>query len=220
MACGLPVVDIDAEHTRLSYQPGTAVLAEASPAGLACALSRLLNDATFRENTASAGRAATANLHWDASNKRIESFIQEALPATTAGSSRSNPSNPLVTVVIPVYNGGTMLKSVVESCLEQDLDKDFEVLLIDSASNDGCLDALPRTRLRYHRIRRRLWPWAHTQPRVELARGAYVAFITQDAIPANRMWLMNLIAPLRNDPRLRCFRLPYRPFRSWTTHRP
>ena len=202
MACGLPVVDIDAEHTRLSYQPGTAVLAEASPAGLACALSRLLNDATFRENTASAGRAATANLHWDASNKRIESFIQEALPATTAGSSRSNPSNPLVTVVIPVYNGGTMLKSVVESCLEQDLDKDFEVLLIDSASNDGCLDALPQdARLRYHRIRKE--DFGHGRTRnlgVELARGTYVAFITQDAIPANRMWLMNLIAPLRKDP--------------------
>ena len=31
MACGLPVVDIDAEHTRLSYQPKTAVLAEATP---------------------------------------------------------------------------------------------------------------------------------------------------------------------------------------------
>ena len=31
MACGLPVVDIDAEHTRVSYQPETAVLAEATP---------------------------------------------------------------------------------------------------------------------------------------------------------------------------------------------
>ncbi|WP_226409654.1 rhamnan synthesis F family protein [Synechococcus sp. MU1625] len=202
MACGLPVVDIDAEHTRLSYQPGTAVLAEASPAGLASVLSRLLNDATFRENTASAGRAATANLHWDASNKRIESFIQEELPATTAGSSRSTPSTPLVTVVIPVYNGGRLLKAVVESCLAQDLDQAFEVLLIDSASSDGCLETLPQDeRLRLHRIRKE--DFGHGRTRnlgVELARGKYVAFITQDALPANRMWLMNLIAPLQNDP--------------------
>ena len=33
MACGLPVVDIDAEHTRLSYEPETAVLAEPTPKG-------------------------------------------------------------------------------------------------------------------------------------------------------------------------------------------
>ena len=33
-----------------------------------------------------------------------------------------------------------------------------------------------------------------------MAQGKYVAFITQDAIPANRMWLMNLVAPLQDDP--------------------
>ena len=50
MACGLPVVDIDAEHTRLSYVDGTAVLAEATPDGLAAALQTLLNDAEFDSN--------------------------------------------------------------------------------------------------------------------------------------------------------------------------
>ena len=202
MACGLPVVDIDAEHTRLSYQAETAVLAEATPAGLAVALSRLLNDATFRESTTRAGLAATEHLHWDASNKLIEAFIQKSLPATISESPRAKPSSPLVTVVIPVYNGGTMLRSVVESCLEQDLDEEFEVLLIDSASNDGCLDGLPKDeRLRLHRIQKEEFGHGRTRNLgVKLARGAYVAFITQDAIPANRMWLMNLITPLQNDP--------------------
>ena len=204
MACGLPVVDIDAEHTRLSYQPETAVLAEATPAGLASALSRLLNDATFRERTAQAGLTATEHLQWDASNQIIEAFIQEELPATPAETLPIEPSAPLVTVVIPVYNGGKMLKTVIESCLEQDLDQEFEVLLIDSASSDGCLDALPKdARLRVHRIRKE--DFGHGRTRnlgVELARGDYVAFLTQDAIPANRMWLMNLIAPLQKDPQV------------------
>ena len=202
MACGLPVVDIDAEHTRLSYQPETAVLAEATPAGLASALSHLLNDATFRERASHAGLAATKHLQWDTSNQLIEAFIQEELPATPAALQPTQPSNPLVTVVIPVYNGGKMLQAVVESCLEQDLDHEFEVLLIDSASSDGCLEALPKDeRLRVHRIRKE--DFGHGRTRnlgVELARGEYVAFLTQDAIPANRMWLMNLIAPLQNDP--------------------
>ena len=204
MACGLPVVDIDAEHTRISYQPNTAVLAEATPVGLASALSRLLNDASFREITAQAGLAATEQLTWDGSNKLIETFIQESLPSTPSTKQSVQPTTPLVTVVIPVYNGGTMLKAVVESCLSQDLDQAFEVLLIDSASSDGCIEVLPQDeRLRLHRIRKE--DFGHGRTRnlgVELARGEYVAFITQDAIPANRMWLMNLIAPLQSDPRV------------------
>ncbi|WP_115080858.1 rhamnan synthesis F family protein [Synechococcus sp. N32] len=202
MACGLPVVDIDAEHTRLSYQAQTAILAEPTPAGLAGALSRLLNDPDFRNITAKAGLAATEDLVWDESNKLIEAFMQQLLPAERASSMPAKPAIPLITVVIPVYNGGTMLKTVVESCLEQDIDQEFEVLLIDSASSDGCLDGLPQDeRLRVHRIRKE--DFGHGRTRnlgAELARGEYVAFITQDAIPANRMWLMNLIAPLQKDP--------------------
>ena len=204
MACGLPVVDIDAEHTRISYQPETAVLAEATPVGLASALSRLLNDASFREVTAKAGLTAIKELTWDSSNKLIEAFIRESLPSATSTPQPVQPTTPLVTVVIPIYNGGTMLKAVVESCLTQDLDHEFEVLLIDSESTDGCIEALPQDRrLRLHRIRKE--DFGHGRTRnlgVELSRGEYVAFITQDAIPANRMWLMNLIAPLQNDPRV------------------
>ena len=155
MACGLPVVDIDAEHTRVSYQPGTAVLAKAQPTEMASALSRLLNDGSFWESTARAGLTATEQLNWDNSNKLVEAFIRESLPSAPSTSLNAQTSAPLVTVVIPVYNGGKMLKAVVESCLAQDLDHAFEVLLIDSASSDGCLEQLPQDeRLRLHRIRK------------------------------------------------------------------
>ena len=202
MACGLPVVDIDADHTRLSYEPNTAVLAEPSPKGLAEALSRLLNDVAFRERSANAGLVASRGMHWDASNQLIETFIQDSLSSASTRSQPSKPSAPLVSVIIPVYNGGPMLKTVVEACLAQDLDEEFELLLIDSESSDGCFDGLPKDdRLRLHRIRKE--DFGHGRTRnlgVEMSRGKYVAFITQDAIPANRMWLMNLVEPLRNDP--------------------
>ena len=51
MTCGLPVVDIDAEHTRLSYQPETVLLAEPTPSGLAASLSILLNNPSLRESS-------------------------------------------------------------------------------------------------------------------------------------------------------------------------
>ena len=118
MACGLPVVDIDAEHTRISYQPNTAVLAEATPVGLASALSRLLNDASFREITAQAGLAATEQLTWDGSNKLIESFFKSHFNGAVNKAS-VQPTTPLVTVVIPVYNGGTMSKPSLSPVLNR-----------------------------------------------------------------------------------------------------
>jgi glycosyltransferase involved in cell wall biosynthesis len=169
--------------------------------GLASSLSRLLNDKEFWESSSRAGLSATQDLHWDSSNKIVEDFIRKSIASISTESEPHIASSPLVTIVIPVYNGGTMLRSVVESCLAQDLDEEFEILLIDSDSTDGCLQELPKDeRIRLHRIRKE--DFGHGRTRnlgVKLAIGQYVAFITQDAIPANRMWLMNLIAPLRED---------------------
>ena len=205
MACGLPVVDIDADHTRLSYQPGTATLAQPTPQDLAMALSRLLNDQTLRSQAIETGLNTTRLLHWDQSNSIVESFIRKETEKVILSIEKKitpMPTNILVTIVIPVFNGGSFLKKVVKSCLEQELDTEFEILIIDSSSSDDCLNGLPSDpRLRIHTILRDEFGHGRTRNLgVELAKGDYVAFITQDAIPANRMWLMNLIAPLRKDP--------------------
>ena len=46
-----------------------------------------------------------------------------------------------ISVVLPVYNGGTYLKSSVESVLHQDY-KNFEILILDDCSNDGSREYL------------------------------------------------------------------------------
>jgi glycosyltransferase involved in cell wall biosynthesis/GT2 family glycosyltransferase len=203
MACGLPVVDIDATHTRLSYTPNTAVLAQPNPEALAAALSQLLNDDNLRDKVTSAGIAATKNLTWDQSNTIVEDFIRTQFEAEESQNHNRVllHTKPIVTIVIPVYNGGGLLKRVVEACLQQDLDAEFEILIIDSSSTDRCIEHLPQdNRIRIHRISK--GEFGHGRTRnlgVSLAHGEFVAFITQDALPANNMWLMNLIAPLQTD---------------------
>ena len=203
MACGLPVVDIDATHTRLSYTPNTAVLAQPNPEALAAALSQLLNDDALREQATTAGLLTTENLTWDQSNSIVENFIRSQFEAASAPNHHQKilHGNPIVTIVIPVYNGGELLSRVVETCLQQDLDAEFEILIIDSSSTDGCIDDLPEDdRIRIHRIAK--GEFGHGRTRnlgVSLARGEFVAFLTQDAMPANKMWLMNLISPLQDD---------------------
>jgi glycosyltransferase involved in cell wall biosynthesis len=203
MACGLPVVDIDADHTRLSYVPETAVLAQPTPEALAQALSQLLNDKNRCERVTSAGLAATKSLNWDFSNSIIETFIRDQFEAVQSPTTNEDliHSDPIVTIVIPVFNGGKLLRRVVETCLQQDLDYEFEILIINSSSTDGCIDYLPQDeRIRVHQISKEEFGHGRTRNLgVKLARGTFIAFITQDAIPANRMWLMNLIAPLQED---------------------
>ncbi len=50
---------------------------------------------------------------------------------------------PLVSVVMPVRNGGSFLAGAVQSILEQSL-QELELLLVDDHSGDGAIDRLPR----------------------------------------------------------------------------
>ena len=45
-------------------------------------------------------------------------------------------NNPLISVILPVYNGGKFLEESVQSVLEQDLN-DFEFLVLDDCSTDN-----------------------------------------------------------------------------------
>ncbi len=48
---------------------------------------------------------------------------------------------PLVSVVIPVHNGGVYLRQSVSSALSQTMHK-IEVIVLDDGSTDGCIDLM------------------------------------------------------------------------------
>lgn len=61
-------------------------------------------------------------------------------------------SSPLISVVLPVYNGEPYLAAAVESILRQDYER-FEIVAIDDGSNDLSLDILQRYRKIDNRVR-------------------------------------------------------------------
>jgi len=101
------------------------------------------------------------------------------------------------TIAILTYNGVEWISPLLDSCLAQRVEFPFEVLVIDSGSTDGTVDAVSsRDGVRLHQIPNSTFGHGRTRNlAVELAKGDFVVFITQDARPATEHWLDELIGP-------------------------
>jgi glycosyltransferase involved in cell wall biosynthesis len=99
-----------------------------------------------------------------------------------------------VTVAIPVYNGARYLDEVLSAVRAQRTDRTVELLIVDSGSTDGSPAIAERHGARIHRIPKAEFSHGGTRNRMmELATGAHVAFLTQDATPADDRWLASLL---------------------------
>jgi glycosyltransferase involved in cell wall biosynthesis len=88
---------------------------------------------------------------------------------------------PLVSVVIPVFNGEKTIRETIESVLNQTL-TDFELVVINDGSQDGTLDIVER--IPDSRIQVFSYPNAGQSTSrnrgIEIAKGDYISFIDAD----------------------------------------
>jgi rhamnosyltransferase len=103
----------------------------------------------------------------------------------------------LVSIVIPVKNGFPNLPLVLEAVSQQETDFPFEVVIIDSGSSDGSLDLARHYKAKLIEISSHDFNHGSTRNQaIAASSGRFVALLTHDAIPADRHWLKNLVAPL------------------------
>jgi glycosyltransferase involved in cell wall biosynthesis len=89
---------------------------------------------------------------------------------------------PTVSVCVPAYNGAAFLAETLASVLEQTYG-DFELVVIDDASNDATLDiarSLADDRIRVVVNDERIGAAANFARAISLARGRYVKLLCQD----------------------------------------
>ncbi|MGH2998790.1 MAG: glycosyltransferase family 2 protein [Gaiellaceae bacterium] len=87
-----------------------------------------------------------------------------------------------VTVLMAVFNGGAYLRDAVDSVLAQTY-RDFELLLVDDASTDGAVDALPGdSRIRVLRNEENAGQVPSLNRGLAEARGEYVARLDADDV--------------------------------------
>ena len=89
-------------------------------------------------------------------------------------------SPPLVSCVVPCFNGERYLEEALRSILDQ-THRPLEVIVVDDGSTDGSADAVRRfgDLVRYHRQENR-GPAGACNTGVALAIGEFVAFLEQD----------------------------------------
>ena len=105
-----------------------------------------------------------------------------------------------ISVIILTKDGEKCIGSVLEMVFRQEVNGDYEVIVIDSGSRDATLEIARHYPARIVKINPE--ESGHSRTRnlgVKLSKGLYVVFLTQDAVPTNNMWLKNLILPFERN---------------------
>jgi len=107
----------------------------------------------------------------------------------------------VISVVIPVKNGGEDLARCLEGIRAQTVDEDVEIVVVDSGSQDGSVALARASGALVHEIPPH--EFSHGASRnlgASLAGGDVLVFISQDAYPVDERWLERLVGPLRAEP--------------------
>lgn len=203
MACGLPVVEFDTESTRAIYPDDVVSFSGPSPEDIKDKIKILLDNPKLRKQQSQKALEWVNQFSWEKSSRKIESILQTRL-AELGFDAKEAPQEMGIkaSVVIPTYNGGELFKTVLDKIKNQKAPWQFEVIVLDSESSDGTSEFVQAdTDVSYHKILKKDFNHGATRNYgASVAKGEFVAFITQDAIPLNDEWLYNMVTMLEHFP--------------------
>src|ERR1035437_3863021 len=112
-------------------------------------------------------------------------------------------SAPLVSILVPVFNGEPFLAECLESILAQDLGN-YEVLISDDGSTDGSAAVIQRyvqrdSCIRWWRNPRNLGIGGNFNASLKAARGEYLKFVLQDDKLLDPSALRRMVAAMESD---------------------
>jgi rhamnosyltransferase len=109
----------------------------------------------------------------------------------------------MISVLIPVKNGGDDLRRCLEAIARQELDQEVETIVTDSGSTDGSRELARKSGVLVLDVDVREFQHGATRNlAAAAARGDVLVFTSQDAYAADEYWLARLQAALDADPNL------------------
>lgn len=106
----------------------------------------------------------------------------------------------MISIVIPVKNGGADLVRCLEAIARQRIDEPVEVVVVDSGSHDGSPERARAFGAEVHVIGADEFHHGRTRNLgAKLSSGDTLVFTSQDACAVDDLWLAQLTAPLHKD---------------------
>lgn len=106
-------------------------------------------------------------------------------------------NNINISIIILTRNAGNLFKKVMANVYSQDYKENFEVLVIDSSSEDNTVNIARKYPAKIITINPK--DFGHGKTRnlgAKKARGKYLVFLTHDAVPRNKHWLGEIVKDL------------------------
>ena len=201
MATGCPVVTNFGENNEKNFPEGTAIYSHPSPFHIAKALEETVRGQGWIQISQRVTELAKKT-NWEDQSIKLESVIKDSLKELGIGSLidmrntewKKFEGKVLASVVIPTFNGERYIKELLDVLFKQKTDFKYEVIVIDSGSRDKTVGIIKKYPVRLIQIPNKEFNHGRTRNMgVKIAKGNYVAFLTQDAVPEAEHWLQRLV---------------------------
>lgn len=106
----------------------------------------------------------------------------------------------LISIVILTKNAGPAFRDTLDKIYAQKLNGEFELVIVDSGSTDGTIEMVKRYPARFYTISPEEFNFGRTRDYgFSLARGEFIATISQDVVPCDDRWLERMTANFAED---------------------
>lgn len=188
MACGLPLVELEVESTTAIFPSDVVMLAGPMPIDIKNKISLLLSSEDLRTSQAAKALDWVHALTWEGSARAVEAALRERLGLSISDDQKTEKK--LLDVVIPTYNGIGEIERVIQSLRSQTMYSQMNIYCIDSTSQDGTAEWL-KAQKDVFLVSVTQAEFQHGRTRnlgASLGTSPYIAFLTQDAVPATKYW--------------------------------
>ena len=104
-----------------------------------------------------------------------------------------NIKKHIVSIVIPSYNSHSTIKECIKALLNQNVERDYEIIVVDSSDDKGVVEMLKEfPKVKVHYFEKHVNAGKARNLGVKLSRGEIIAFIDSDCI-APENWLKKIL---------------------------